>query len=130
MYARGCTMNRCRMSGGVWMHQHLLHVFLPRGGNSRVAEHHRIRYATSTVKPLAVIITFVTVLCGSASAEEKMLFDFEQPTDAQPWSSLATNDAKEKEPPATIAISEQHATSAKHSLKITFAGGTWPAVTT
>jgi hypothetical protein len=71
---------------------------------------------------------------GPASAADrpavKMLFDFEDETDLKAWTDLKLPDAKEKEPPAKIELSTDHATSGKRSLKISFAGGTWPTITT
>ncbi|MBY0526917.1 MAG: hypothetical protein K2R98_26220 [Gemmataceae bacterium] len=61
---------------------------------------------------------------------EKMLFDFEDAAELKAWSNLVLPDAKGKEPAATIEQSAENATSGKHSLKITFAGGAWPAITT
>jgi hypothetical protein len=43
---------------------------------------------------------------------------------------LALPDAKAKEPPAKVELSGDNATHGKQSLKITFAGGRWPTVTT
>jgi hypothetical protein len=60
----------------------------------------------------------------------KVLFDFEEAADLKAWSNLALEGAKEKEPPAKIELSTDHATSGKRSLKITFAGGRWPTITT
>jgi hypothetical protein len=74
------------------------------------------------------------VLAHSIVAAEKpadeVLFDFEDEADLKPWTNLVLPDAKEKEPPAKIELSADHATSGKHSLKITFAGGSWPTITT
>jgi hypothetical protein len=60
----------------------------------------------------------------------KVLFDFEGATDLKVWSNLELPDAKAKEPPAKFELSSDHATSGKRSLKITFAGGSWPTITT
>jgi hypothetical protein len=74
------------------------------------------------------------LLTGSVMAADKpaakVLFDFEEAADLQAWTNLALPDAKEKEPPAQIEQSADHATSGKRSLKITFAGGHWPTITT
>ncbi len=64
------------------------------------------------------------------AAEDLVLFDFEGPADAQRWTSLELPDTKLKEPPVKLERSKEHATSGAHSLKLTFAGGTWPAVIT
>jgi hypothetical protein len=59
-----------------------------------------------------------------------LLFDFENPADVKAWSNLEMSDVKAKEPPVQITLAPEHATSGKHSLKLTFAGGNWPTVTT
>jgi hypothetical protein len=74
------------------------------------------------------------VLVGAAppaapAVKEKVLFDFEDPDDLKAWSNLNLPDAREKEPPVQLELSDQHATSGQRSLKLTFAGGTWPTVT-
>ena len=65
-----------------------------------------------------------------AAAKEVVLFDFETPADLEAWSNLELPNAKHKEPPAKFELSKEHATRGKHSLKITFAGGRWPTLTT
>ena len=64
------------------------------------------------------------------AAKEIVLFDFEDPNDLKAWSNLELPGARVKEPPARIELSSENATSGKHSLKITFAGGRWPTITT
>jgi hypothetical protein len=59
-----------------------------------------------------------------------MLFDFEEAADLKAWANLELPETKEKEPPAKIELSTDHTTSGKRSLKITFAGGRWPTITT
>src|SRR5437870_5544846 len=59
-----------------------------------------------------------------------VVFDFEDSAALDAWSNLELPDARAKEPPARIELSTEHATWGKHSLKITFAGGRWPTVTT
>jgi hypothetical protein len=61
---------------------------------------------------------------------EVVLFDFEDPADLKDWSNLELPDAKLKEPAAKLGLSTDHATSGKHSLKITYAGGRWTTITT
>lgn len=61
---------------------------------------------------------------------DKVLFDFEDPADLKAWSNLDAPDAKVKEPPVKIELATEHATAGKHSLKLTFAGGNWPTITT
>src|SRR5262249_29429189 len=62
--------------------------------------------------------------------EETLLFDFEEQADLKAWSNLELPDARQKEPAAKIERSTDHATRGRHSLKITFAGGRWPTITT
>jgi hypothetical protein len=62
--------------------------------------------------------------------KQVVLFDFEEPADLKAWSNLALADVKQKEPPARIELSTENATRGKRSLKITFAGGSWPTITT
>jgi hypothetical protein len=59
-----------------------------------------------------------------------VLFDFEEAADLKMWTNLELPDAKTKEPAATIDRSTDGASSGKHSLKVTFSGGTWPTLTT
>lgn len=66
----------------------------------------------------------------SPAPKEIVLFDFEKPDDLKAWSSLELPDVKQKEPPAKIELSTENATRGQHSLKITFAGGRWPTITT
>jgi hypothetical protein len=79
-------------------------------------------------------VLLLPVLTCSVRAADKpavrMLFDFEDAADLKAWANLELADAKEKEPPAKIELSTDHATSGKRSLKITFAGGRWPTITT
>jgi hypothetical protein len=63
-------------------------------------------------------------------SEELVLFDFEEAGDLKAWTNLELSDAKMKEPAAVIERSIDKASSGKHSLKITFAGGAWPTLTT
>src|SRR5262245_33837638 len=87
------------------------------------------------------LVAFFVVLSPWASASEsasgpgptpheKLLFDFENPGDLAVWSNRDLPDGKRNEPPATVELATTNATSGKHSLKITFAGGRWPTITT
>ena len=75
---------------------------------------------------------FCPVLWGGHAAQETkedlLLFDFEDPADLKSWSNLEL--PKDREPPIKLELSAEHATSGKHSLKLTFAGGRWPTITT
>jgi hypothetical protein len=64
------------------------------------------------------------------AVEERKLFDFENDDDVKAWSDLVLPDPKRKEPAVKWERSADHATSGKHSLKITFDGGSWPTITT
>jgi hypothetical protein len=61
---------------------------------------------------------------------DKRLFDFEEAADLKAWTNLQPADARQKEPPVKIERSTEHATSGRYSLKLTFAGGRWPTITT
>ncbi|MFO0966758.1 MAG: DNRLRE domain-containing protein [Gemmataceae bacterium] len=65
---------------------------------------------------------------GEKAPPERLLFDFEDAAALKDWSNL--DSGKAREPAARIERSTEHATSGKHSLKITFAGGRWPTITT
>jgi hypothetical protein len=75
-----------------------------------------------------------TTQAGSAQGDkapaDRVLFDFEDAAELKAWSNLEPPDAKVKEPPVRIEPSTDHATSGKHSLKLTYAGGNWPTITT
>jgi hypothetical protein len=60
--------------------------------------------------------------------KEKTLFDFEEPADLRAWSNLELPDAKE--PPIKLERVAEHATSGQYSLRLTFAGGHFPTITT
>src|SRR5438552_18264731 len=79
---------------------------------------------------LVFLATFFGAAAAQAFADEKLLFDFEDEAELKAWSNLVLPDARVKEPPAKIELSTEHATSGGHSLKITFAGGRWPTITT
>jgi hypothetical protein len=76
----------------------------------------------------AALLVLVGVLCGPASRAETMLFDFEDADDAGRWTPLKLPEVKQDQPEPGAELSSDHATSGKHSLKITFRGGLWPAV--
>lgn len=81
----------------------------------------------------AVALTSQQPKAGSKEAptpKETLLFDFEKPADLKVWSNLQLPDGKQQEPPVKIELSAENATRGKHSLKLTFAGGRWPTITT
>ena len=63
-------------------------------------------------------------------ANEIILYDFEGAADLKTWSNLVLPATRDKEPPVNIALSTEHATAGKHSLKLTFNGGNWPTIST
>ncbi|MBV8879960.1 MAG: hypothetical protein JO332_08360 [Planctomycetaceae bacterium] len=84
-------------------------------------------------------MTLLLIALISLSAQDpgdRVLFDFEEPSEAARWSNLRIADPEtadrriQKEPPATWERSTENATSGAHSLKITFHGGRWPTITT
>ncbi|HMF18594.1 MAG TPA: DNRLRE domain-containing protein [Gemmataceae bacterium] len=81
---------------------------------------------------LLLLLFFCPVFWSGHAAQEAkvdlLLFDFEDPADLKSWSNLEL--PKDKEPPIKLGLSAEHATSGKRSLKLTFAGGHWPTITT
>ncbi|HEX3152487.1 MAG TPA: hypothetical protein VHR66_30720, partial [Gemmataceae bacterium] len=73
-----------------------------------------------------MLIAPLTAADPKASVADRVLFDFEEASEAAAWSPLAIG----KEPAPKIERVAEQATAGKHSLKITFAGGTWPTVQT
>src|SRR5690348_2374399 len=67
-------------------------------------------------------------LLGGPSRSETMLFDFEEADEAGRWSAMKLPEVKTDSPDPSVELSTEHATSGKQSLKITFKGGLWPAV--
>jgi hypothetical protein len=61
---------------------------------------------------------------------ERLLFDFERVADIKAWSNLMLPGAKTREPEVRLELVAEHATAGAHSLKLTYACGTWPTVTT
>jgi hypothetical protein len=75
---------------------------------------------------LALLCVTLFTIPGVAQAgppADKVLFDFENDAEVKAWSPVESSGAK-------VERSDKHATAGKHSLKITFAGGRWPAVAT
>jgi hypothetical protein len=99
-------------------------VTLPREGT------HPMRHASS----LATLCLAPALVFGAADPPapppDKALFDFENAADVEAWSNLVLPDARSKEPAVKIERSSDHATNGQHALKLTFAGGNWPTVTT
>jgi hypothetical protein len=80
-------------------------------------------------------LTALSVLClvSAAPAAEpvpdKLLFDFEDEAEVKTWVPLALPKGP-KEPAPKVERVAENATSGKHSLKLTLAGGTWPTIAT
>jgi hypothetical protein len=72
----------------------------------------------------------LTPVAFSQESTTRRLFDFEDAADVAAWSNLVLPDKKAAEPAAKIELASEHATSGKHSLKITWGGGRWPTITT
>lgn len=75
-----------------------------------------------------VAFLLATSLSAAPPAPDKVLFDFEDDDETKAWSPLVL--PKSKEPAPKVERVAENATSGKHSLKVTFAGGEWPAITT
>jgi hypothetical protein len=85
-------------------------------------------------RQLVAIILVWSCSTYSLAAEEKpaevTLYDFENKEDLASWTNLILPEAKRKEPPVKIEQAVEHATFGKQGLKLTFAGGAWPTITT
>jgi hypothetical protein len=90
-----------------------------------------MKHFMNTRISLAVLAWWLSASAASSAQPEKLvLFDFEEAADLKAWASLRLPDANLKKPPARIERSTDKASSGKHSLKITFGGGSWPTLTT
>jgi hypothetical protein len=78
----------------------------------------------------ALACSLVDSTAFAGQPKDLLLFDFEKAVDLQAWTNLELSGARVKEPATKIERSAARASSGKHSLKITFAGGTWPTLTT
>src|SRR5258708_21535737 len=77
----------------------------------------------------AVVLAFAPGASAAAiEPAEQVLYDCELPGDLKGWSNLELPEAKE--PAVKIELSTEHTSSGKQSMKLTFAGGQWPTVTT
>ncbi len=79
---------------------------------------------------LSLLLSAPAFVAGKADLAEKMLYDFEEPAEIKAWSNLELPDARDKEPPVKLECVAENATAGKRCLKLTFAGGRWPTVTT
>lgn len=78
----------------------------------------------------SLILVLTASVASSGQRDDLMLFDFEEAADLKSWKNLEMPGAKVQEPAVGIERSTDMATSGKHSLKLTFAGGAWPMVAT
>ncbi|MGE3808817.1 MAG: hypothetical protein AB7K24_29480, partial [Gemmataceae bacterium] len=80
--------------------------------------------------PRAILLVslFVLMAADPRPSVEKQLFDFENEADLKAFVPLELEGAKTKEPAPRAELSSEHVSSGKQSLKITFAGGTWPTL--
>jgi hypothetical protein len=76
----------------------------------------------------AVALRSVGALEPKPEPREILLFDFEEQADLQAWSNLQLPD--QQEPPVRIELCRDNATHGKQCLKLTFAGGRWPTIST
>ena len=80
-----------------------------------------------------LVAVFVCGFSALVAAEEKVLFDFETEADLAAWSFLKLEDAKlpgAGDPEVKLSLSTEGATSGRKALKLTFAGGRTPTITT
>lgn len=79
---------------------------------------------------LVLVLGIAAATAHAADAPPALLCDFEQPAEIAAFDNLVIPGAKTKEPPVKVEAASDHATSGKQCLKLTFAGGKWPAVST
>jgi hypothetical protein len=79
---------------------------------------------------LLLVLAWAALVPADDAATEKRIADFESESDIAIWENLVLPDPKQQEPAVKIEPSTEHATHGKQSLKLTFAGGVWPTITT
>jgi len=82
---------------------------------------------------VVLVLCLVPAFAGKLAADEKMLFDFEDDADLKAWSQFLPDNPKipgAQEPPVKIEMSGENVSSGKKCLKVTFAGGKFPAIAT
>jgi hypothetical protein len=82
----------------------------------------------SRLAAATILLLFASTATAADPVPDKVLFDFEDEAELKAWAPLALPNSKE--PAAKLERVAENATSGKHSLKVTFAGGTWPTVAT
>ena len=83
----------------------------------------------------ATLASIFLVLCaaGRAAAEEKVLFDFKDGAKAKAWTQYLPDNPKvpgAEEPLVKIEFAKDSQASDRPCLKITYAGGKYPAIAT
>jgi hypothetical protein len=82
-------------------------------------------------RAIAILALLFLPAAAPVPAVDAVLFDFEEEAEAARWTPHSMPEAKEKDaPPLRVERVTDHATSGRHALKITGAGGFWPAVAT
>src|SRR5262245_50793151 len=89
-----------------------------------------LKWFPRTIPALAGIVLVTLTTMARADPPEKVLFDVEDAEEVRAWSNLELTGPGKKEPAVRIKQSTRNATSGKHSLELTFAGGNWPTITT
>jgi hypothetical protein len=80
---------------------------------------------------LALLLEALPCLAGEkAAVPDKLLFDFEKDAELTLWSNLDLGDPKRAEPPASLGLTKEGASSGERALEVTFAGGFWPTIAT
>ena len=85
------------------------------------------------MRKILLIAVIALLQTGGASGEEPssmVLYDFEAKDALAGWENLVLPQSQEREPAVNLEQATEHATVGKQSLKLTFAGGNWPTVTT
>ena len=77
-----------------------------------------------------LVVFFLACAAGAKEPASVVLYDFEAKDAVEGWENLVLQQSKEQEPAVKLEQATEHATAGKQSLKLTFAGGNWPTVTT
>src|SRR5262245_60707425 len=80
-----------------------------------------------------VLAGWAAGLFGELEAQEEgdvILYDFETDAEVAGWQPVTPGGVPGREPDVTAEASPEHVASGSRSLKLTFAGGMWPAVAT